>query len=618
MRWFSLSSLRIRLALFLLLTMLLVLALTVFNYFKERSQIWLRIKDDVQLISYFASSSEEKFIESTRQLLVALSKVVVVKRMGAEECDSHLSEILAEDPKYANIGVLLPDGRSICSASSISSPKDYSAQEWFHTSLEHQRFVAGPGVMDGKEEEPALYFSYPLRDDSGRLQAVVFAAVDRARLDQLAFQMQLPPNAELFMASSNGTVLVYLPEPAKRMGKPADGVPLMDIVLERGKGVIEIEGLDGMRRIYAFTPLSSAVETGLFVCVGIPGDLAFGEANKSLLYHSIGLGIITILTLCVMWVGSNAFIIRRLDALAIAAQHLSGGDLGARTGLTHGEGEMGRLAKAFDDMAEAIEGREIQLREAETRYRTLVEQLLVHQDQLRSMASQLSTVEERERRIIATDLHDQVGQTLALSRIKLGLLREAAAGSEYSEQIEEIRKLVIDAIKDTRSLMFKISSPILYELGIEAALGWLAEQAQKEHGIQVDCEADDSIKPLDNDVRAFLFRAASELIVNVVKHSKARHARISVMRSGDCIRISVWDDGVGLDVEKVCSGWSGAHGFGLFSIRERLDHLGGFMEVESAPERGTTFTLVALLRRDEDLAQAAIGKERIESERNEA
>jgi signal transduction histidine kinase len=222
-----------------------------------------------------------------------------------------------------------------------------------------------------------------------------------------------------------------------------------------------------------------------------------------------------------------------------------------------------------------------------------------YQRQLRYLAYQLSLVEERERRRIAADLHDRVGQTLAISRIRLGLLKEAAASTEFAQPIEDIRKLIIEAIQDTRSLILKISSPILYELGIEAAIEWLAEQTQKEHDIQVSCETDGLPKLLDNDVRAFLFRAVSELLINVVKHAGASRARITTTRDGDHIRISVWDNGKGFDISKVASRWNSTDGFGLFSIRERLDHFEGFMEMESRTGHGAQITLIAPLKCDD-------------------
>jgi signal transduction histidine kinase len=270
------------------------------------------------------------------------------------------------------------------------------------------------------------------------------------------------------------------------------------------------------------------------VSIGIPKALAYTEANRGLILRFIGLGLISLLALAMVWMGSNVFIFRRVQAL------------------------------------------------------------------LRSLSSQLTSTEERERQRIAVDLHDSLGQTLAASNIKLGLLKEAAASSEYAESIQEIRKLITDAIRDTKSLVFKMS------LGIEAALNWLVEQTRKEYGLDVECVVDNRDKPLDNDVRSFLFRAVNELLMNVVKHSSARHAMITVTADDERIRICVKDDGIGFDVSKTESEGGGANGFGLFSIRDRLSYVKGFMEMESQPGKGTKITLIAPLSSGADSRRSAI------------
>jgi PAS domain S-box-containing protein len=226
-------------------------------------------------------------------------------------------------------------------------------------------------------------------------------------------------------------------------------------------------------------------------------------------------------------------------------------------------------------------------------------QIRTYQERLRSLASQLSLTEERERRRIALALHDRIGQTLALCKIKLGALRESASSTDLVGPLDEIHKLIEGIIRDTRSLTFELSSPILYELGLEAAVEWLAEQIQDQHGILSNFEDDRQPKPLDDDVRVLLFQAVRELLVNVVKHAQARNVKVSMRRDGSDMRLTVEDDGVGFYAVPIGSRWSRSEGFGLFSIRERLDYLGGHLEVESESGHGTRATLVAPLKRSE-------------------
>ncbi len=222
-------------------------------------------------------------------------------------------------------------------------------------------------------------------------------------------------------------------------------------------------------------------------------------------------------------------------------------------------------------------------------------QLLSYQEQLRSLASELSLAEERERRRIATDLHDRVGQALAVSKVKLGALKETASAEGHGKCIDDIRHLLEQAIQETRSLMFEISSPILYELGLEAALEWLAEKMEKQHSMPCRYRDDGQPKPLDDDIRVLLFQAASELLINVAKHARARRVEISTSRDGGRIQVVVEDDGIGFEPAQISSCWGKDQGFGLFSIRERMKYVGGFLDVESQPGTGARITLIAPL-----------------------
>lgn len=224
--------------------------------------------------------------------------------------------------------------------------------------------------------------------------------------------------------------------------------------------------------------------------------------------------------------------------------------------------------------------------------------LITYQDKLRSLASELSLAEERERRRIATDLHDRIGQTLAITKIKLGALMESVSSQNLVNGLEEIRGLIEQTIGHTRSLTLELSPPILYELGFEAAVEWLTEQIQAQHGILTQFESDDYPRSLEDDVRMLLFKGIQELLFNVVKHARARTVNVSLRKDGDGIEIVVEDDGVGFDTEESKSKIGQMGGFGLFNICERLDHLGGQFRVASKPGRGTRVTISAPLKTD--------------------
>jgi PAS domain S-box-containing protein len=228
------------------------------------------------------------------------------------------------------------------------------------------------------------------------------------------------------------------------------------------------------------------------------------------------------------------------------------------------------------------------------------EKLRDYQEQLKSLASQLTLAEERERRQIATELHDEISQSLFISKMKLEALEKSTPDKKYNDTLDEINTSLGRIIAAMRSLTFDLSSPILYEFGFEEAVAeWLNEQVEKKHGIATDLEDDGLPKQMDNDIRVILFRNVRESLINVVKHSRAKKVKVSIQKVGKQIRISVEDDGVGFDSARAESMITKKEAFGLFSIRERLEHLGGNLDIKSSPGRGCRITITSPLKRED-------------------
>jgi signal transduction histidine kinase len=228
------------------------------------------------------------------------------------------------------------------------------------------------------------------------------------------------------------------------------------------------------------------------------------------------------------------------------------------------------------------------------------ERLLTYHNRLRSLASALSLAEEQERRKIADEVHEQIGQNLAFAKIKLGKIRELAISGNLGDAVDEVIKVIDETIEETRALVFQVSSPILYELGFVMAVESLTRQSQKQHGISMAFEDDGQPKPLSDDVRVLLFQAVRELLANVVRHAQAKTAKVSIAKGGDEIIVDVKDDGIGFEPAQIGPAMDQEMRFGLFSIRERLESLGGSIQIESKRGHGTLVTLSAPLSKEEE------------------
>lgn len=229
-----------------------------------------------------------------------------------------------------------------------------------------------------------------------------------------------------------------------------------------------------------------------------------------------------------------------------------------------------------------------------TRHKLDEENLIAYRQALRTLASELSLAQEKERRQIADDLHDRLGQNLALAKMKLGELRESLP-VEHVSLTDKIRDLVDQTIKDTRSLVLDICPQVLYQFGLEAAMDWLIEQVQAKYGLRCVVEKTQPLKPLKDNIQIVLFQAVRELLLNVAKHARATEARIILEGGQDSVKIQVVDDGCGFDPSSLRLPGATGGGFGLFSLRERLAVLGGELHIDSSPGYGVRATLTAPL-----------------------
>lgn len=203
---------------------------------------------------------------------------------------------------------------------------------------------------------------------------------------------------------------------------------------------------------------------------------------------------------------------------------------------------------------------------------------------LRELASEISLVQERERRRLALELHDGIVQDLAMARIRLSSLAEelqaGAPTQELPQELKDLLDLIKKMIRDSRSLVWEMGSPELYELGLEAALEELVEEFGRRYGLDAvfrRCAGDHL--PLAEDMRIMLFQMARELLANVVKHARAATVHVELSRNMQYLSLHVEDDGQGFDPEIQPARPGKDSGFGLFSIRERLNLVGGSLEL---------------------------------------
>lgn len=213
-------------------------------------------------------------------------------------------------------------------------------------------------------------------------------------------------------------------------------------------------------------------------------------------------------------------------------------------------------------------------------------ELSEYRTRLRELAFELSLVEQQERRRLALELHDGIGQDLAMARIRLSSLRGLLVPLGQEGLCDELLELIKKMIDQSRCLIWEMGSPELYELGFEAALEELAEEFQDRHGLQVTClRYESNTLNLQQDQKIMLFQMVRELLTNVVKHANADRATLEILQEGSEALCSVRDNGKGFSPDAVLAPRRKRDaGFGLFSIRERLDLIGGSLQIDTSNE----------------------------------
>lgn len=207
--------------------------------------------------------------------------------------------------------------------------------------------------------------------------------------------------------------------------------------------------------------------------------------------------------------------------------------------------------------------------------------------QLHALAMEVIEAEERERRRIATLLHEDLQQMLASARFQV---QSVTSDMHNESMLEDVSQILEESIAKSRRLSHELSPPVLHHNDLHAVFEWLATQMGEKFGIQVQLEANGHSQFENGPVKVFLFRAVQELLFNAVKHGGVKTVRVQLSESKGDLAITVSDQGKGFD-PAILDLSEAKTGIGLLGIRERARHVGGNLKIESAPGEGSRFCL---------------------------
>ena len=570
------SGLRFRLLLLVVITCVPLIVLMLHTAGDERRREVTNWEHRAEKLMELAEREETGILDSTKQLLMAVAESSAVSSGNQRSCKKLLDELFASYPRYANLGVLSTNGQLIASALPLKSTEHLADRWFFRRTLETRGFAVGEFPSTSTNTQPALDFGYPVFDHNGDVQAVVFAVLDLHWFDHFGSELpgQLPKSATWTEIERGGTILARYPGPEVWVGKRLPEQSLLEHVFERPSGIAEALDPDGIPSIYAFASMRSRlVPEGAVTILGIPKEVLFAQADRTLNRNLSWLGIAAAIAIALGWMGSNLLIIAPVKSLVSASARLASGDLTVRTGLPHGNHELGQLTRAFDQMAEALEQREAERQRASQK--------------LHVLSHRLVEVQETERRHIARELHDEIGQTLTTAEMSLQAALRAPNTPSIVRRLEDSIEAVERVLEQVHDLSLNLRPSMLDDLGLEPALRWYTQRQASLAGLKAEFRAEPLHGRLDPIIETECFRVAQEALTNVLRHASAKLVAVELTKNNGHLHLSVRDDGVGFDVVALRHEAVRGASLGLLSMEERTALAGGGIEYRSGSGNGT-------------------------------
>lgn len=704
------SGLRFRLLVLVLLACVPLVGLTLHTASEERRQLVKNWKQRSQEMVAVATQEEGRVIGQTRQLLSALADSAPVRRGNQRESQKLLSEVFGSYPRYANLGVIWTDGRTLASARTGMEPANQTNRLFFRRTLATRAFAIGEFPDGQAPGTPTVSFGFPVFNTNGGIQAVVYAALDLDWISRFesALPGQLPPGATWTEVDRSGRILVRYPAPEKWIGLPFPETTLLSTVFAQNHGMVEAISADGIPGYHAFAAMHSQLTPGDAVAIlsSIPEHVLFAEVDRRLTTNLTWLAVAAGAAFMLSWIGSYLLVLRPVRTLVKSSARLAAGEFSTRTGLSHKGDELGQLTRSFDQMAQALEEREEdrqqaekELRQSEERFRALVqnsadvigitdaqgiikyrspslhsslgydasdvlgksiacymwpedlaraqaqlaelvkrpgatqqnEYRLRHRDgtcrfiectssnhlddpaiggivfnyrditqrkhadrklkesrqRLQVLSRRLVEAQETERRHIALELHDEVGQALTVAEMNLQAALQSKGHDDLTPRLKESLSVVERVLEQVHDLALNLRPSMLDDLGLEPALVWLTHRQMERAGLKSEVKADALEHRLDPVIETECFRVAQEALTNVVRHARAKAVTVELRKENGQLHLRVRDDGIGFEVATTRTKAVRGTSLGVLSMEERAVLAGGGLEFTSSPRHGT-------------------------------
>jgi signal transduction histidine kinase len=557
------SGLRSRILALVILVLIPAFGVVWFSYARLRERERREAEATVRQLARVIASDYREIVDESSRYLTLLAEVPAV-RAGSEYCQPILARLVARHALFANIATATPDGVLTCNTAGSPAGTRIGDRAYFRRALRAHGGLVGEFVVGRLTGRPIIVMALPVID-GGNVVLVVTATIDLQRLSAAAQHAPLVPDAAAVLIDGRGVVLTRYPDPARWIGKQVGQTPLFTAVGSRPEGTAEVNGLDGVRRIIGWTTLGRGVlDVPVHAVVGVPASFVYAAIVQIAAVGAMALMLVALVTVVAGLEIGHRFVIDPIDRLVEATSRLAGGDLRAQTDLPQEMGELSRLAQTFNTMASAVAERETQLRDQARR--------------LQSLSRRLVETQEAERRHIARELHDEIGQILTALKLTLQMAaRDPAVGLRKAQEMADV------LLEQVRSLALRLRPSMLDDLGLLATLTWHFQRYGEQSGIQVAFTQTGLDRRFPSEVETVAYRVIQEALTNVARHAGAGEVVVWVEGTPDYLAFEIEDRGTGFDRDALDE----MHSSGLSGIRERVGLVGGTVSIESTPGKGT-------------------------------
>jgi signal transduction histidine kinase len=609
------ASLRMRLIILVLIAVLPALGLVIYTAVEQRRQGGEQAATNALALVRLAAISQDQHLEATRQLLLTLTQLKEVRTKDRDACQALFTNLLNLHKIYANLGAIDVNGDVLASGLVMTNPVNISERFYFRNAVSNRNFTIGEYQVGKITGKATINMGYPVLDEKGEVQSVVFAALDLAWLKGMITNSPLPPGSSLTLFDRKLTTLVRYPDPEgtftgqsirgslsnrpRSSNRPRREGPLP---LE---GTTRLHGRDGVERLYAVTRLGRGIDPKPpIIAIGIPVSEAYAAANYALRRNLIWLGIVAAAALASAWLGGDIFLLRRVRNLVAATVRLSKGDLKARAEIKYGKGELGTLARAFDEMAGSLEQRIAERERAQAELKALNE-ALEHRVADRTAELKRSNEDLEQFAYVAShDLQEPLRMVASFTQL-LARRYEDKLDKDAKEFIHfavdgatRMQTLINDLLAYSRvGTRGKPFEPIDLNHLLSRVLVNLKVAIDESHAVVTH----DPLPIVTGDATQ-LTQLLQNLIGNAIKFraDKSPQIHFGVSRRGGDWHFSIRDNGIGIEqkyFDRIFVIFQRLHsrqdypgtGIGLALCKKIVERHGGRIWVESTEGKGTTF-----------------------------